>query len=68
MKVYICESTWSARGAYEDIYCIVVAECESVALGLCLEKYPQTTLKDWSIEDEIKTDERIITEIYINSN
>jgi len=38
-------------GAYQSYGCIVKAETESVALGLCLEKYPNTVVGNWTIEE-----------------
>jgi len=63
LKVFHCSYYWHGnRGAFEEIETIVVAECESVALGLALTEYPSSSKEDWSVT-EIKTDKQQVTEI-----
>ena len=68
MNVYTCNYHWyGGRGAYEDIYTLVIAETESVALGLVLEKYTHTMAKDWTVL-EIDTSIRDVYEISQRTN
>ncbi len=42
---------------------VVIAECESVALGLVLNKYDKTSAADWNFE-EINTNEYLVHEVF----
>lgn len=52
LKTFIGSFYRSGRcNTYESIECIIVAETESVALGLALESYPDTSSAHWSFEE-----------------
>lgn len=57
-KVFHCNWLYTGSyGSYEEYDCIVIAETESVALGMALYFYPDTDAARWTIE-EIPTDKR----------
>ena len=67
-KVFYADYLKSYRyGARDEYHLIIVAECESVALGIALERCPITQKDGWSFE-EINTDERGIGLYMDNSN
>lgn len=51
MNIYLCEYCWNGSYGFSiSIKCLVSAQTERVALGLCLEKYPETNDRNWDIE------------------
>ena len=66
MKIFIGEYWYSGPFNYtEEFFCCIIAECESVALGMVLEKYPKTDAKGWEFI-EVETSERKIYKIAEN--
>ncbi len=52
MKVFKASYTWyGGFGAFDYMWCVVIAEHETIALGLALESYPNTKASDWSVEE-----------------
>lgn len=65
MNTYHCSYSWTGGwGAFQEYDAIVIAETESVALGLLLEAYSDTSACDWSIE---KVDTNHNTVVHVNS-
>lgn len=48
MNVYLFDYYYSFCGDFTELHCVVVAETESVALGLALENYPFSKGKYWT--------------------
>jgi hypothetical protein len=64
MNIYYCSYTDVCRGKLiGGAKLIIVAECESVALGLALETVPVTTKKDWIITKIEKSDTRKVYDL-----
>lgn len=68
MKLWYCnyDKTWD-YGAYDDFKCITKAETMKIALGLVLDKYKETDIEHWSVEELVLNDYEI-HEISIESD
>lgn len=52
MKTFIAEyNRTGSYGFYDERWLVVIAETSSVAMGLALEKEPDTEGRDWTIRE-----------------
>lgn len=60
LRVWLCHYSWSGRfQTYEDIYCVVVAEIESKAIGMAAMENPETKPRYWSADEISLTEEGV---------
>lgn len=64
LRVFHCECKRELnRWEGEEIGRVVVTETQHTALGLCLDKWPETLGKDWTVT-EIPTDVESDTDVH----